>query len=389
MVGLIETARDYFKRFRDCKFQKEIIEYLEKREKEFSSIPVKNKNPVFEIIVGIRGAGKTEKIKKAENFYKNYLVIDPDVFRRDFLEYGGRDNKNKISSVIKDILVLYGISNGMNVSVQSGKWDEKRELFMYLAKNPDAFLIKRFKRPKYTTKVVIFCTNLVTSDFSASYRYFIKEQKYYVNPLGKEEKEYVLQSVKSIKNFLLKIKNGNQIKPYVTERKNCIETKKSRLNKTIDTIVFTDRKGLIKAFNLKNPKDMEQISSLFPFYYEAFLYRELYSTEIYREFKKAVETAVYAQKNKNKELLEIAVLYFSYIGYSIVANIENIGLHSAKEAEEIIEKIEKIRKDKNFAVFEKVKVKESNVKEIIKDFFNKKEKIFLKSVEKTEKKTVK
>ena len=48
-MSLVETAKDYFKRFKECNYQNEIVEYLKRYEKNISHLSVKNKKPVFEI----------------------------------------------------------------------------------------------------------------------------------------------------------------------------------------------------------------------------------------------------------------------------------------------------------------------------------------------------
>ncbi len=358
MIPIKEIVKFYFEKIDNSlpdKEKKEIFNYLiELEKKEFKKIPYGLKNPVFEILVGISGSGKTFKIESNLSYYKDYLIIDPDVFRKKF-KSKNEEYKRKIPSIIKDILVFYGISNGMNTILQSGKWNEKRDFFLYIAKYREKFFENLcYNSSDYFNKITILSTHPSIAYFSAYYRYFIEKQKFYISPIGDN---YIEEGIKSIHNFLIRIKNKSHIRPYVTENKYCFEIKGIPLFKTIDKINFIDRYSLIKSFIL--PKDEKQIKELFPLFFRATMYREIDIESIYEEYKKITKAINYCQKNKNEDFLKKSLLYFSYIGYSIVNYISDNNLLSEKERKEFKKNLEKIRKDEG--IFEE-RIKHLNEK---------------------------
>jgi len=375
MISIKEIAEFYFKKFDDTLSKREkekVLKFLSGYEnKKLKKLPYGLKNPVFEILTGIRGSGKTFKISSNIERYKNYLVIDPDVFRKDFPESG-----KHIPSVIKDILVFYGISNGMNVILQSGKWSEKRELFLYASKHrKDFFNNMCYNGSEYTNKITILSTNPSISAFSAYYRYYIEKQNFYIPP---ENDNYMEEGIKSIHDLLVKIKNKTHIKPYVTKNRHCFEIKGTPLYETIDRINFIDRYSFIKSFI--PVKDKKEIREMFPSFFKATMYREIHIESIYEEYKKITKAINYCQKNKNRDFLNRSLLYFSYLGYSISNYISEFDKLTEKESREFVRHLEKIKKDANFKVFEKVKVRDTNVKELIENFL--KEKYEVKTIKK-------
>ena len=366
MIPIKEIAKFYFQKFNNSlseKEKKDIIFFLTGLEKkEFKKLVYGLKNPTLEILVGIIGSGKTFKIQSNISQYKNYLIIDPDVFRKTF-----KESEKRIPSIIKDILVFYGISNGMNIVIQSGKWNEKRELFLYAAKHRKEFFGNLFYNgSRYVNKVTVLSTNPAIASFSAYYRFYIEKQKFYIKP---EDDSYAEEGIKSIHNFLIKVKNKVHIKPYITENRHCFEIKGIPLFKNIDKINFINRYAFVKSF--VPVKDKKQIEEMFPTFFKATMYREIYIESIYEEYKKITEAINYCQKNKNEDFMNKTLFYFSYLGYSISNYIYENNILSKKERKEFKRHLEKIEKDSNFKIFEKVKVKNTNVKELMESFLKK------------------
>jgi hypothetical protein len=369
MISIKEVADYFFEKINKNFTEKEkqtIIKYLEKKEKkEFKNIGFGLNEPVFEIIIGTKGSGKTFKINTNKNFYKNFLIVDTDIYRKEL-----NQTESRIPSAVKDIIVLYGIINGSNIVLQTVEWDDKREFFLFLSKyRKDVF--KNFlynKKSCYQNKITVMATNPVISQFSAVYRYFIENEKYYINPY--KDRNLDKKTMSDINSLLLKVKNGTHIKPYVSENKYCFEIKNIPLYSVINNITFINRNEIIKTFY--PVKDKKLIKEMFPFFYKASLYKEMNINSIYPEYLKIIEALNYAQKNKNEDIKKDSLMYLSYISYSIAVYIEEKKLLNRKDLKNLYNQLEKIKEEPNFKIFKKVKIRNTNMFEIIENFLKEK-----------------